>query len=162
MVGDSQQGLAKLNSSTTEPLDSLHPRDYEIDTEPSQISKLSENPCSMANDALNKSLERAKDSGIANPVLSADGALYIKTFSCSNGTSPVLSRPHTAVILGKHSTNTSDENALLMRLKEKEVVLWSEITTHFLGRNMLSLQAYHSTKLRHKASSRSRKPRGRE
>lgn len=66
MVGDSQQGLAKLNSSTTEPLDSLHPRDYEIDTEPSQISKLSENPCSMANDAPNKSPERAKDSGIAN------------------------------------------------------------------------------------------------
>ncbi|KAJ5537460.1 hypothetical protein N7494_006939 [Penicillium frequentans] len=76
--------------------------------------------------------------------------------------SPILSRPQTAVIPGKHSTYTSDENALLVRLKEKEAMSWSEITTHFPGRNMSSLQVHYSTKLRHKASSRSGKPRERE
>ncbi|KAJ6142821.1 Protein of unknown function DUF3435 [Penicillium samsonianum] len=75
--------------------------------------------------------------------------------------SPMLSRAHTAVILGKH-TYTSDENALLVRLKEKEAMSWSEITTHFPGRNMSSLQVHYSTKLRHKASSRYGKPRRRE
>lgn len=76
--------------------------------------------------------------------------------------SPMLSRPHTAVIPGKHSTYTSDENALLVRMKEKEAMSWSEITAHFPGRNMSSLQVHYSTKLRHKASSRSGKPRRRE
>ncbi|KAJ5927164.1 hypothetical protein N7516_008937 [Penicillium verrucosum] len=75
--------------------------------------------------------------------------------------SPMLPRAHTAVIPGKH-TYTSDENALLVRLKEKEAMSWSEITTHFPGRNMSSLQVHYSTKLRRKASSRSGKPRRRE
>jgi hypothetical protein len=76
--------------------------------------------------------------------------------------SPMLSRPHTAVLPGKQRPDTSDENALLVRLKEKEAMSWSEITTHFPDRNMSSLQVHYSTKLRHKVSSRSRKPRGRE
>jgi len=75
--------------------------------------------------------------------------------------SPMLSQAHTAVIPGKH-TYTSDENALLVRLKEKEAMSWPEITTHFPGRNMSSLQVHYSTKLRHKASPRSGKPRRRE
>ncbi|KAJ5300242.1 hypothetical protein N7508_007485 [Penicillium antarcticum] len=58
-VGDSQQESAKRKLSTTEPSDSLHPGDYENDSEPRQISDLGENPCSWANDAP----ERAKDSG---------------------------------------------------------------------------------------------------
>ncbi|EKV04532.1 hypothetical protein PDIG_88800 [Penicillium digitatum PHI26] len=62
----------------------------------------------------------------------------------------------------KSSTYTSDENALLVRLKEKEAMSWSEITTHFPGRNMSSLQVHYSTKLRHKASSRSGRPKKRQ
>ncbi|KAJ5589602.1 hypothetical protein N7537_012280 [Penicillium hordei] len=73
--------------------------------------------------------------------------------------SPMLPPAHTAVIPPLKHTYTSDENALLVRLKEKEAISWSEITTHFLGRNMSSLQVHYSTKLRNKASSRSRKPR---
>ena len=76
--------------------------------------------------------------------------------------SPMLSRPHTAVIPGKLRPYTSYENALLVRLKEKEAMSWSEITAHYPGRNMSSLQVHYSTKLRHKASSRSVKPRRRE
>lgn len=76
--------------------------------------------------------------------------------------SPMLSQPHTAVIPGKLKPYTSDENALLVRLKEKEAMSWSEITTHFPGRNMSSLQVHYSTKLRHKVSSRSGKLRRRE
>jgi hypothetical protein len=76
--------------------------------------------------------------------------------------SPMLSQPHTAVNSGKLRPYTSDENALLVRLKEKEAMSWSEITTHFPGRTMSSLQVHYSTKLRHKASSRSGKPRRRE
>ncbi|KAJ5833977.1 hypothetical protein N7447_000003 [Penicillium robsamsonii] len=53
--------------------------------------------------------------------------------------SPMLSRPHTAIILGKLGPYTSDENVLLVRLKEKEAMSWSEITAHFPGRNMSSL-----------------------
>ncbi|KUM57195.1 hypothetical protein ACN42_g9996 [Penicillium freii] len=73
----------------------------------------------------------------------------------------MLSRAHTAVIPGKY-TYTSDENALLVRLKEKEAMSWSEITTHFPGRNMSSLQVHYSTKLRYKASSRSGRPKKRQ
>jgi hypothetical protein len=53
--------------------------------------------------------------------------------------SPMLSRPDPAVISGKPRLYTSDENALLVRLKEKEAMSWPEITTHFPGRNMSSL-----------------------
>jgi len=76
--------------------------------------------------------------------------------------SPMLSRAHTAVIPGKQRTYTSDENALLVRLKEKEAMSWSEIAAHFPGRKMSSLQVHYSTKLRHKASSRSGNPRRRQ
>ncbi|KAJ6021253.1 hypothetical protein N7540_006757 [Penicillium herquei] len=68
---------------------------------------------------------------------------------------PMLPPPHTAIISGKQRQYTSDENALLVRLKEKEAISWSEITTHFPSRNMSSLQVHYSTKLRPKASSRS-------
>lgn len=67
--------------------------------------------------------------------------------------SPMLSRPHTAVNSGKLRPYTLDENALLVRLKEKEAMSWSEIMTYFPGQNMSSLQVHYSTKLRHKASS---------
>lgn len=65
VVGDSQQESAKRKLSTTEPLDCLDSWDYENDTEPSQTSDLSENPCSMANKAPNNSPERAEDPGTA-------------------------------------------------------------------------------------------------
>ncbi|KAL2812774.1 hypothetical protein BDW59DRAFT_167736 [Aspergillus cavernicola] len=68
-------------------------------------------------------------------------------------TSPMLSRPPTADIPGKPKPYSSDENALLVRLKEREAMPWSEITAHFPGRNALSLQVHYSTKLRHKARS---------
>ncbi|KAJ5544153.1 hypothetical protein N7494_005432 [Penicillium frequentans] len=292
VVGDSQQEPAKRKLSTTEPSDSLHPGEYENDTESSQASNLSENPCSMVNEAPNNPPERAEDPGTAEDTSATFGpsspptarstskrsrvrtalgsnipvcypsiavvvpstswkqgaartstraaaAVCKKRLRSSRGTgndqdgnttfydteqpcqkrkkrkpsirplsdpsdsstplschcpgaiqgirgsalltvesnsglkpayfftfvpdpSPILSRPHTAVIPGKHSTYTSDENALLVRLKEKEAMSWSEITTHFPGRNISSLQVHYSTKLRHKASSRSGKPRGRE
>ncbi|KAJ5263948.1 hypothetical protein N7478_011553 [Penicillium angulare] len=53
--------------------------------------------------------------------------------------SPMLSRPHTAVIPRKQRQYTSDENALLVRLKEEEAMSWSEITAHFPDRNMSCL-----------------------
>ncbi|KAJ5971787.1 uncharacterized protein N7479_001705 [Penicillium vulpinum] len=76
--------------------------------------------------------------------------------------SPMLPPVHTAVIPPLKHVYTSDENALLVRLKEQEAMSWSEITTHFPGRNMSSLQVHHSTKLRHKASSRSGRPKKRQ
>ncbi|KAJ5343366.1 uncharacterized protein N7506_003190 [Penicillium brevicompactum] len=76
--------------------------------------------------------------------------------------SPMLPPAHTAVIPPLKHTYTSDENALLVRLKEKEAMSWSEITTHFPGRNMSSLQVHYSTKLRHKVSSRSGRPKKRQ
>ncbi|KAJ6104865.1 hypothetical protein N7486_003554 [Penicillium sp. IBT 16267x] len=288
VVGDFQQESAKRKSSIIGPSDSLHPRDYEIDTEPSQTSDLGENPCSRANDAP----ERAQDSGTvedksapsgpsAPPTVrstpectrvqtalsstipvrypsiavvvpspswkqgaartskTAAAAVCKKRLRSGRGTgdhqdgnttfydtqqpcqkrkkrrpsirpfsdpsdssipisshysgaiqgvrgsalltvesnsglkpayfftfvpdpSPMQSRPHTAVIPGKLRQYTSDENALLVRLKEKEAMSWSEITAHFPGRNMSSLQVHYSTKLRHKASSWSGKQRRRE
>ncbi|KAL5332338.1 hypothetical protein BJX70DRAFT_139164 [Aspergillus crustosus] len=56
---------------------------------------------------------------------------------------------------GKQRPYSSDENALLVRLKEREGMGWSEIAEHFPDRNASSLQVHYSTKLRHKASSRS-------
>ncbi|KAJ5566728.1 uncharacterized protein N7459_010110 [Penicillium hispanicum] len=291
VVGDSQQESAKQKSSTTEPSDSLHPGDYENETEPSQISGLDENSChSKANEAAERDEDPStaedtsttsgpsspptvrstsksprvrttlsssfpvRDPSIAVVVPSpspswkqgatrtstrAAAAVCKKRLRSRRGTgnhqdgnttfydteqprqkrkkrrpsirslsdpsdfsvpvsthcsgaiqdvrgralltvesnsglkpayfftfvpdpSPMLSRPHTAVIPKKHSTYTSGENALLVRLKEKEAMSWSEIITHFPGRNMSSLQVHYSTKLRRKASSRSEKPRRRQ
>ncbi|KAJ5448406.1 Protein of unknown function DUF3435, partial [Penicillium cf. griseofulvum] len=75
--------------------------------------------------------------------------------------SPILPLAYTAVIPLLKYTYTSDENTLLVQLKEKEAILWSKITTYFLGRNILSLQVHYSTKLYYKASSRSRRPKKR-
>ncbi|KAJ5508101.1 hypothetical protein N7527_010244 [Penicillium freii] len=65
--------------------------------------------------------------------------------------SPILPPAHTAVIPPLKHTYTSDKNTLL-----------SKITTHFLGQKISSLQVHYSTKLRHKASSRSRRPKKRQ
>lgn len=71
--------------------------------------------------------------------------------------SPMLPQSHTTLITGNQRPYTSDENALLVQLKEREALSWSEITAYFPGRDMSSLQVHYSTKLRHKVSSRSRK-----
>lgn len=68
-VGDSQQESAKRKLSITGPSDSMHPGDYEKDTEPSQASDLGENPCFRANDAP----DQAKDSGTAEDKLAPSG-----------------------------------------------------------------------------------------
>ncbi|EAL86549.1 SANT/Myb-like DNA-binding domain-containing protein [Aspergillus fumigatus Af293] len=52
---------------------------------------------------------------------------------------------------------TSDENALLVRLKEREGMLWAEIAAYFPERSASSLQVHYSTKLRHKATPRAEK-----
>ena len=62
-------------------------------------------------------------------------------------------------ISGKPQLYSSEDNALLVRLKEREGMSWSEIAQHFPGRNVSSLQVHYSTKLRNKAVTRSRKPR---
>ena len=64
-------------------------------------------------------------------------------------------------ISGKPQLYSSEDNALLVRLKEREGMSWSEIAQHFPGRNVSSLQVHYSTKLRSKAVARSRKPRRR-
>ncbi|KAJ5529048.1 hypothetical protein N7527_002441 [Penicillium freii] len=95
-------------------------------------------------------------------VESNTGLKPVYFFTFVSNPSPMLPLAYMAVIpLLKH-TYISDENVLLVWLKEKEAISWSEITTHFLGRNMSSLQVHYSTKLRHTASSRSRRPRRRE
>ena len=62
-----------------------------------------------------------------------------------------------ATISGKPRSYTSDENARLVRLKEREGMSWAEIAEHFPGRSSSSLQVHYSTKLRQKATARSRK-----
>ena len=62
-----------------------------------------------------------------------------------------------ATISGKSRLYTSDENACLVRLKEREGLSWAEIAEYFPGRSSLSLQVHYSTKLRQKATARSRK-----
>jgi len=68
VVGDSRQESVKRNISTTEPSDSLHPRDHENDTEPSQITGSVENSCSRANDAPER-----EDSGTAKDTSAPSG-----------------------------------------------------------------------------------------
>ena len=66
-----------------------------------------------------------------------------------------------ANISGKSRLYSSEDNALLVRLKEREGMSWSEIAQHFPGRSISSLQAHYSSKLRNKSVARSRKPRRR-
>ena len=62
-----------------------------------------------------------------------------------------------ATISGKPQLYTSDENARLVRLKEREGMSWAEIAEHFPGRSLSSLQVHYSTKLRQKATTHLRK-----
>ncbi|OJJ82567.1 uncharacterized protein ASPGLDRAFT_49369 [Aspergillus glaucus CBS 516.65] len=64
-------------------------------------------------------------------------------------------------ILGKPRLYSSENNALLVRLKEREGMSWSEIAQHFPGQNVSSLQVHYSTKLQNKAVTCSRNPRRR-
>jgi hypothetical protein len=65
-----------------------------------------------------------------------------------------LSQTTPAETSGKQGPYTSDENALLVRLKEREGMPWAEVAAHFPGRSAASLQVHYSTKLRHKATTR--------
>ncbi|KAF4252129.1 hypothetical protein KXV95_005456 [Aspergillus fumigatus] len=67
---------------------------------------------------------------------------------------PLLSQKPAAEISGKQGPYTSDENALLVRLKEREGMPWAEIAAHFPKRSTSSLQVHYSTKLRKKATTR--------
>ncbi|KAH1350782.1 hypothetical protein KXV22_008410 [Aspergillus fumigatus] len=73
--------------------------------------------------------------------------------------SPILTQTPPADTLGKQRPYTSKENALLVRLKERECMPWAEIAAHFPERNASSLQVHYSTKLRHKATTRAERPR---
>ncbi|KAB8067349.1 hypothetical protein BDV29DRAFT_186331 [Aspergillus leporis] len=66
--------------------------------------------------------------------------------------SPMLSQTPPADSSGKQRPYTSDENALLVRLKEREGMPWAEIAAHFPERSASSLQVHYSTKLRRKAT----------
>ncbi|KAA8642629.1 uncharacterized protein ATNIH1004_011574 [Aspergillus tanneri] len=69
--------------------------------------------------------------------------------------SSMSSHPLPADIPGKQRPYSSDENALLVRLKEREGMPWAAIAKHFPDRQATALQVHYSTKLRRKARSRS-------
>ncbi|KAH1303351.1 hypothetical protein KXX47_008781, partial [Aspergillus fumigatus] len=70
---------------------------------------------------------------------------------------PMLPQTPPTDTSGKQRPYTSDENALLVRLKEREGMLWAEIAAHFPERSASSLQVHYSTKLRYKATPRAEK-----
>ncbi|PKX99501.1 uncharacterized protein P174DRAFT_353064, partial [Aspergillus novofumigatus IBT 16806] len=72
---------------------------------------------------------------------------------------PMLTQTPSVDTSGKQKPYTSDENALLVRLKEREGMPWAEIAAHFPKRSASSLQVHYSTKLRHKANTRAKRPR---
>jgi hypothetical protein len=77
--------------------------------------------------------------------------------SCSSTdgkSKPATSHPASAINTGNHRPYSSEENARLVRLREKEGISWAEIAERFPGRNASSLQAHYSTKLRPKTTSR--------
>ncbi|KAJ6070559.1 hypothetical protein N7467_011878 [Penicillium canescens] len=51
---------------------------------------------------------------------------------------------------------STDENNLLVKLKEEGRLTWKEIADHFPGRKLSALQVHYSTKLRHQRAKRSR------
>jgi hypothetical protein len=75
--------------------------------------------------------------------------------------SPMLTQTPSVDTSGKQKPYTSDENALLVRLKEREGMPWAEIAAHFPERSGSSLQVHYSTKLRHKATTRAKRLRRR-
>ncbi|RAK98702.1 SANT/Myb-like DNA-binding domain-containing protein [Aspergillus ibericus CBS 121593] len=86
-------------------------------------------------------------------VASDSGLKTAYFFTFVPDTSSTVHQPPSTGISGKQRPYTSDENALLVRLKEREAMSWSEIADHFPDRNVSSLQVHYSTKLRHKAKS---------
>ncbi|PIG69412.1 hypothetical protein AARAC_011977 [Aspergillus arachidicola] len=75
--------------------------------------------------------------------------------------SPILAQTPPVDTLGKQRLYTSEENAMLVRLKERERMSWAEIAAHFPERSASSLQVHYSTKLRHKATTQAGKLRNR-
>ncbi|KAE8410149.1 hypothetical protein BDV36DRAFT_289807 [Aspergillus pseudocaelatus] len=75
--------------------------------------------------------------------------------------SPMLAQAPPVDTSGKQRPYTSEENALLVRLKERERMSWAEIAAHFPERSASSLQVHYSTKLRHKATTQARRLRNR-
>jgi hypothetical protein len=56
----------------------------------------------------------------------------------------------------KRRTYSTDENNLLVKLKEERKLTWEEITDYFPDRASASLQVHYSTKLKHRGAKRSR------
>ncbi|KAB8254130.1 hypothetical protein BDV32DRAFT_155524 [Aspergillus pseudonomiae] len=75
--------------------------------------------------------------------------------------SPMLAQAPPLDTSGKQRPYTSEENALLVRLKERETMSWAEIAAHFPERSVSSLQVHYSTKLRHKATTQAERLRRR-
>ncbi|KAB8077633.1 hypothetical protein BDV29DRAFT_188517 [Aspergillus leporis] len=90
-----------------------------------------------------------------DPEVSSPGATRQRPKKKSKPTAnPMLTQTPSADTSGKQKPYTSDENALLVRLKEREGMPWAEIAAHFPERSASSLQVHYSTKLRHKATTR--------
>ncbi|KAJ5712947.1 uncharacterized protein N7483_010128 [Penicillium malachiteum] len=60
----------------------------------------------------------------------------------------------TAPVKGQRRSYSTDEEKLLVQLKERENLTWKEIATHFPGRKWSSLQVHYSTKLKGRNSNR--------
>ncbi|KAB8242945.1 hypothetical protein BDV35DRAFT_383585 [Aspergillus flavus] len=74
---------------------------------------------------------------------------------------PILAQTPKVDTSGKQMPYTSEENALLVRLKERERTSWAEIAAHFPEQSASSLQVHYSTKLRHKATTQAGRLRSR-
>ncbi|RAL09460.1 uncharacterized protein BO97DRAFT_416938 [Aspergillus homomorphus CBS 101889] len=84
-------------------------------------------------------------------VVSDSGVKPAYYFTFVPDTSSASHQAHPGGVSGKQRPYTSDENALLVRLKEREAMSWVEIADYFPDRTVSSLQVHYSTKLRHKA-----------
>ncbi|KAJ5726491.1 uncharacterized protein N7483_007848 [Penicillium malachiteum] len=65
-----------------------------------------------------------------------------------------VTRGCTAPVKGRRRSYSTDEETLLVQLKERKNLTWKEIATHFPGRKWSSLQVHYSEKLKGRNSNR--------
>ncbi|KAE8162660.1 hypothetical protein BDV40DRAFT_157250 [Aspergillus tamarii] len=100
-------------------------------------------------------------SGRAMLTVESSGLRPAYYFTFVPDASPILAQTPPVDTSGKQRPYTSEENALLVRLKERERMSWAEIAAHFPERSASSLQVHYSTRLRHKATTQAKRLRRR-
>lgn len=163
------------------PFDTVAPRVSDAEGQQSSTGEnsrpIQSSSCSLANTSHQSTCQYMKNDIIGRAVLTIEKlgpeSTYFLTFMpdkvgwvppvsmCNSRTSerPTkvskgVNRSYVAPVKERHRSYSTDEDLLLVELKEQKNLTWKEIARHFPRRTSSSLQVHYSTKLKPRKSSR--------